>query len=281
MSVFSLHPIHLRHQSRLLIDTRRITFYYAEPNNPTHHHRSHHAEHLLHDRAPVASHTRQNIAAAAVRAATYTDRGILVRVAGRIARQASPRQPGPLIPPTLEEMRAAIPDHGIMLAEFFELFFSRVRGSEDHAAFFANFKALAAQDPVTELIFAKITPAQASAMQDANGNVPISTSSNSRINPVAPPTGEALAAAASRTAQNMDNMIYMGGAWHVTGTNAVPPTLEGIRAAIPEEGITVHALVRPFSARLLSNMDSCKVFISLVITVAQQDPVTNLVFLRK
>lgn len=48
----SLHPIHLRHQSHTLIHTRQLPFYHTEQPNPTYHHRSHHAEHLLHRPQP-------------------------------------------------------------------------------------------------------------------------------------------------------------------------------------------------------------------------------------
>jgi hypothetical protein len=108
-------------------------------------------------------------------------------------------------------MRAAIPDHGVMLPEFFQLFLSRVRG-ESHKAFLVNFRALAAQDPITELIVTKITPAQASAIQDANGNVAASSPK-----PAVPLTRETIAAAAARAAQNMDDRIGMGvSAWRAT-----------------------------------------------------------------
>jgi hypothetical protein len=232
------------------------------------------------DHTPVASHTRQSIAAAAARAAQNAHNGILVGAAARIACRSRVLRPEHLIPPTLVEMRAAIPDHGIMLPEFFQLFLSRVRG-ESHNAFLVNFKALAAQDPVTELIFAKITPEQASAMQDVNGNAAAPSPK-----PVVPLTREDIAAAASRAALNMDDRIVMGvGAWRATPStmpfNRVPPTLDEIRAAIPEDGIMLRDIVRQFHTRLASNHDSVEKFISQVVSVAQQDPRTNLIFLRK
>jgi hypothetical protein len=232
------------------------------------------------DRAPVASHTRQSIAAAAVRPAQNAHNCILVSAAARIACKARVPLPEPLVPPTLVEMRAAIPDYGIIRPEFFQLFLSRFRG-ESHKAFLVNLQALAAQDPVTELIFANITSAQTSAMQNADGNV---TAPSPK--PTVPLTREAIAAAASRTAQNMDNMIYMGvGAWCATTRrkplSAVPATLDEIRAAVPEDGITLRDLIHLFHTRLASNRDSVEIFISQVVAVAQQDPATNLIFLRK
>lgn len=231
------------------------------------------------DRTPVASHTRQSIAAAAARAAQNAHNDILISAAARIANKECLPLPGPQIPPTLVEMRAAIPDHGIMLPEFFQLFLFRVRG-ESHKAFLVNFKVLATQDPVTELIFAKITPAQASSIQDVNGNA---TAPSPK--PDVPLTCEATAAAAARAAQNMDNRICMALAWRAitsrTPLDAVPPTPDEIRAAVPEDGITTHDLVRSFYTRLASDRDSFDMFISQVKAVAQQDPATNLIFLRK
>jgi len=232
------------------------------------------------DHAPVASHTRQSIAAAAARAAENAHNGILVRHAGRIALQALVPVPEPVVQPTLEEIRAAIPDHGIMLPEFFQLFLSRVRSSGSYKAFLVNFQALAAQDPVTGLIFAKVTPAQASAMQNADGNATAPTPK-----PDVPLTLEGIALAVARAANNTDNQIYMGGAWRATTGKApmdpTPLTLDEIRAAIPEQGITVRDLIYLFHSRLAHNMDSFNMFISLIVTVAQQDPCTNLIFLRK
>jgi hypothetical protein len=39
--------------------------------------------------------------------------------------------------------------------------------------------------------------------------------------------------------------------------------------------------IRSFHTRLASNRDSVEMFISRVVAVAQQDPATNLIFLRK
>ncbi|GAB7333264.1 hypothetical protein MBLNU13_g04908t2 [Cladosporium sp. NU13] len=213
------------------------------------------------DRTTVASHTRQSIAAAATRAAQNVHNGFLVGAAASIARE-----------------EPAIPDHGIMLPEFFELLLSRVRNFEGYSAFLASFQAAAAQDPDTQLIFHKIIMAQASAIQNANANTTTTTTTTSSSPPATTTT-------ALSPARNVDHGTYMGGAWCATtsGTplNAVPPTLEEIRAAVPEGGITVHDLIRLFHTCLVGNLDRLKTFISQITTVAHQDPVTNLVFPRK
>jgi hypothetical protein len=117
-------------------------------------------------------------------------------------------------------------------------------------------------------------------MQNADGNATAPTPK-----PTVPLTPEGVAAAVTRAANNMDNQIYMGGAWRATTgktpLDPAPLTLDEIRAAIPEQGIAVRDLVYLFHTRLAHNMDSFNMFISLIVTVAQQDPCTNLIFLWK
>ena len=109
--------------------------------------------------SPVASRTRQGTAAAAARAAQNANQQILVVGACKLALQSrAGKLAEPAIQPTPEEIRAAIPEHGIMIHELFELFIARLPTIESLNAFNAHFQSVAAQDPVDELIF----PAQES-----------------------------------------------------------------------------------------------------------------------
>lgn len=55
-------------------------------------------------------------------------------------------------PPTLEEVRAAIPEEGIPLGELVQLFKARVCGKENTVAFIGLVKQSGKQDPASKLI---------------------------------------------------------------------------------------------------------------------------------
>lgn len=108
--------------------------------------------------SPVASRTRQGTAAAA-RAAQNANKQVFVSGACKLALQSrAGKLAEPAIQLTPQKTRAAIPEHGIMIHELFELFIARSPTIESLNAFNADFQSVAAQDPVDELIF----PAQES-----------------------------------------------------------------------------------------------------------------------
>lgn len=57
------------------------------------------------------------------------------------------------------------------------------------------------------------------------------------------------------------------------------PTLEEVKAAIPEEGIAITELVRLFKKRVIGNKTTF--FISLVKQAGKQDPVTKMIHPKK
>jgi hypothetical protein len=59
------------------------------------------------------------------------------------------------------------------------------------------------------------------------------------------------------------------------------PTVEEIRAAIPEQGINVRDLIRPFKREVGREKEMINLFISRVKQVAVQDPSTKLIHLKK
>ena len=228
------------------------------------------------DASPVASRTRQAITAAAARAALNADHGILVLEAARIALKSRVGLPEPITPLTLEEVRAAIPEHGIMLPEFFKLFISRITSVEDNRTFLAYFRSAAVQDPVTQLVFLRPGPPKTPVVREFSVyDMGLEDTYSSQD----------ISHAATRAAQNSDESIYMGGAARATRAASsrtsefVPMTLGEIRAAIPVEGISIQALIHHFYARLRGR-DAIDAFVGHVKSVARQDPVTNLVFLK-
>ena len=109
--------------------------------------------------SPVASRTRQGTAAAAARAAQNANKQVLVAGACKLALMSrAGKLAEPANQPTPEEIRAAIPEHGILIHELFELFIAHLSTIESLKSFNADFQSVAAQDPVDELIF----PAQES-----------------------------------------------------------------------------------------------------------------------
>lgn len=103
---------------------------------------------------PVASRTRQGTSAAAARAAENANRTIYVSGPCKLALQSrAGKLATPAIQPTPDEISAAIPEHGIVMEELFELFIARLPTLESLKAFNADFQSVAAQDPVDMLIF--------------------------------------------------------------------------------------------------------------------------------
>lgn len=111
--------------------------------------------------SPVASRTRQSTAAAAIRAAHNAGRPILVAGACQIALQSRGTFAETATQPTAEEVRAAIPEHGIMIHELFQLFIARLISLDSLKSFVATFQSVAAQDPVDQLIFPRVNPSSA------------------------------------------------------------------------------------------------------------------------
>lgn len=106
--------------------------------------------------SPVASRTRQSTAAAAICAAHNAGQPILVAAACQIALQSRGTFAEPATQPTAEEVRTAIPEHGIMIHELFQLFIARLLSLDSLRAFVATFQSVAAQDPVDQLIFPRV-----------------------------------------------------------------------------------------------------------------------------
>jgi hypothetical protein len=103
----------------------------------------------INNAGPVASRTRRGtIVAAAARAAQNSDQGILAAEAGRIAIKARVKLPESIIAPTLEEIRAAMPEHGIILSDFFKLFISRLTSAADHKEFLGTSTPLPRRTPL-------------------------------------------------------------------------------------------------------------------------------------
>ena len=59
----------------------------------------------------------------------------------------------PAIRPTPDEIKATIPEEGIVTEELEELLIARLPTFESRKAFNADFQAVAAQDPVDQLMF--------------------------------------------------------------------------------------------------------------------------------
>lgn len=133
---------------------------------------------------PVASRTRSGTAAAAARAASNTHQWIAVSGACKLALESrGGKLAEPAIQPTPDEIKAAIPEHGIMIHELFQLFIARLPTLDSLQAFVANFQSVAAQDPVDMLIF----PITSSAVQSTSTFV-------SRLPPGASPIQQKYAA---------------------------------------------------------------------------------------
>lgn len=112
------------------------------------------------------------------------------------------------------------------------------------------------------------------AMQNTNSTAEV---------PIAHRTRNQLSAAAAR-AQSAANGVLVGQGWRIvwldgapsTGLTGLPPTLEEVKAAIPEQGIAVADLVRAFYPRVKG--PGAFPFIAQIQEVAKQDPVTKLIF---
>ena len=113
---------------------------------------------------PVASRTRQGTSAAAARAAENANQTIYVSGPCKLILQSrAGKLASPAIQPTPDEIRAAIPEHGIVIEELFELFIARLPTLASLTAFNVDFQSVAAQDPVDMLIF----PPNASPLDQA------------------------------------------------------------------------------------------------------------------
>ena len=150
--------------------------------------------------------------------------------------------PPPL--PTLDQVKAAIPEHGIPLEELSRLFDTMQTGTS--VAHFLKLVAKAGkQDPSTNLII----PKKRSKAAHKNTSV------------TAQPNGTAA--------------TFHSGAQADGPAPVVPPTLEEVKAAIPEEGITLSDLVRLFRRRV-TGKEAISHFIELVTKSSKQDPATKL-----
>ena len=95
---------------------------------------------------PVASRTRQGTSAAAARAAENANQTIYVSGPCKLALQSrAGKLANPAIQPTPAEIKAAIPEHGIVIEELFELFIARLPTLASLTAFNADFQSVAAQ----------------------------------------------------------------------------------------------------------------------------------------
>jgi len=242
------------------------------------------------DSTPVSSHTRQSIAAAAARAAENVDMVILMKHAANIAMEEHAKLPGPVLrlpPPTAEEMRATIPEHGIMLAELFErLHLAQViKDPSNFHVFKDAFQSVAVQDPVTQLIFPLPVGTTKNISRWKKGTKAFEIVNRSK---------REIALAADRAAQNPDDHIFfMGSALSAAREarrnkktkSASPPTLKQVRAAIPDDGILVTDLVRLFYPRIkrsgVRNREAVYAFVAQVKAVAKQDLSTGLIFPKK
>lgn len=110
---------------------------------------------------PVASRTRQATTAAAARAAHYAGQPFMVADACKIALLTRGNLTEPAIQPTPEEIRATIPEHGILLHELFQLFIARLPTLDSLDTFVADLQCVATQDPVDQLIFPQVKPSSA------------------------------------------------------------------------------------------------------------------------
>lgn len=104
---------------------------------------------------PVASRTRAAQRSAAAARAQNAGDGVLVSKAWVAVAAERDWTADPIgVPPTLEEVRAAIPEQGIETAELIRVFYPRVWG-HSACAFIAQIQELARQDPVTKMVFLK------------------------------------------------------------------------------------------------------------------------------
>jgi hypothetical protein len=110
----------------------------------------------LFDMVPDLNYSSQDIASAAARAAQNPDDGVFMGRAWRAEREALylPTKPG--LPPTLQEIRAAVPSDGLSVNALIRLFWDRLEGRGAIDTFIKDVKTVARQDPITNLIFSKM-----------------------------------------------------------------------------------------------------------------------------
>lgn len=106
---------------------------------------------------PIAHRTRSKVLSTAAARAQEADNGMQASRALRAAVEQNRRAPGFAAPPTLGEVQAALPEEGIAVLALLGLFVAAVASSEEAMQEFTEqIEQLAAQDPVTQLIFPKM-----------------------------------------------------------------------------------------------------------------------------
>ena len=138
----------------------------------------------------------------------------------------------------MEEARAAIPSAGIDLRALLQPFRSRVP-VDRRPEFIALLKQVGTQDQVTWKIFPK--ESSGAAAGDANVSPSPSPPKHEQTNP--------------------------------PGQQSYP-TLEEVRAAVPDDGIELKPFIKKFRGRI--SLDNSKEFFRLVKKAAKQDPTTKL-----
>lgn len=150
----------------------------------------------------------------------------------------------PSTPLTLEQVKAAIPEHGIALRELHNFIKPHIASM----GFLQVAKLLAHSgeyDPAKKLFMPR------KKSKSARKNTPATTHF----------TGTAA--------------TFHSGAQADGRAPVVPPTLEEVKAAIPEEGIAFSDLARLFRRRVIGK-EAISHFVELVIRSSEQDPATKL-----
>ncbi|GAB7333263.1 hypothetical protein MBLNU13_g04907t1 [Cladosporium sp. NU13] len=128
---------------------------------------------------PITFDHTQRVAAASAHAALNAHKWISISVACQLALEVRDgKMAEPAMQPTPEEIKAAIPEHGIRIDALVALFIARLPNVESFDAFNADFQFVAALDPLEKLIFrtqqgpttytSRLAPG-ASALEKANG----------------------------------------------------------------------------------------------------------------